>query len=144
MEETSIKAVSFLVVKVRLLLLMFASGIMAAAFFALFYVAPMQYLTLLTIATPVVAFLVVTLAFPAYFLLRKFKVRLSLLVCIFIGATIGAVPGLILWITSASTSLVWSALGELHGASSQVFIFAFFGGAGGLVFASLCRHFKLQ
>ena len=129
---------------VRLLGALFASGMAAALLFAVVYVAPIQYLTLLTIAAPVVAVLVVVLGGPAYAVLRKLEVPLSLPVCLVMGAVIGAVPGLILWVTSASPSVTWSATDELRAATWQPLVFALFGGVGGVVFASLSRWLKLR
>jgi hypothetical protein len=125
-----------------LFIAMFTSGMTAALLFAVVYVAPSQYLTLLIIATPIVAVLVIAFGGPAYVVLQSLRIRLSLLVCSITGALIGAVPGLILWATSASPSIVWSATEELRAAAWHPLVFSLFGCVGGAVFANLLKWIK--
>ena len=127
----------------RLALALFASGMIGAFCFALVYVGPMQYLTLLTVAAPIVAVVALLLGGGMFALLRALRVRLTLPICIAVGILLGAIPGVILWMTSQSPSMEWSATKQLGEAAWQPIIFGLFGGVGGAAFAYLSRLLRL-
>jgi hypothetical protein len=128
----------------RLLLALLGSGMASAFLFAVVYVAPIQYLTLLIVSAPIVLALSLLLGAPIFFVLRRLKVRLSVMVCLIFGAAIGAVPGLLIWATSMSPSTLWSATEELRAAAINPIVFSAFGGFGGLFFSGLAKLLRLQ
>jgi len=132
---------------VRLLLLLsalFGSGMVGAISFALVYVAPVQYVTIAVIAVPVCGFLSVLLGGGVYGLLSVRKIPVTPSKCVWIGALLGAIPGVVLWATSQSPSAEWSATRELATAAWNPVLFGVFGAIGGLSFAGLSSVLRLR
>jgi len=127
-----------------LLSALFGSGMAGAISFALFCVTPSQYVTIVVIAVPVCGFLSVFFGGGIYGILSMRHIPVTLSKCVLFGALLGAIPGFVLWATSQSPSVDWSATHELSAAASSPVVFGVFGAIGGLAFAGLSKMLRLR